>query len=52
MIFSVYPPLPETFREENRLAQMKRMLALEMNPIEGISSAKNRVKLGLDPYPK
>ncbi|XP_051173382.1 cytochrome c oxidase subunit 4 isoform 1, mitochondrial-like [Leptopilina boulardi] len=48
----VYPPLPESFNEENRVAQMKRMLALEMNPVEGISSKKNRVKLGLDPYPK
>lgn len=44
----VYPPLPVTFDEEHRLAQMKRMLALEMNPIEGISAKHNRKKLGLE----
>lgn len=36
----VYPPLPESFSEESRLAQLDRMLALEINPITGISSKK------------
>nr|XP_033333796.1 cytochrome c oxidase subunit 4 isoform 1, mitochondrial-like [Megalopta genalis] len=33
-----YPPLPETFNEEHRLAQLERMKLLEVNPISGISS--------------
>ncbi|XP_076181442.1 cytochrome c oxidase subunit 4 isoform 1, mitochondrial [Ptiloglossa arizonensis] len=32
------PPLPKTFDDEHRLAQMERMKALDMNPINGISS--------------
>ncbi|KZC06169.1 PREDICTED: cytochrome c oxidase subunit 4 isoform 1, mitochondrial-like [Dufourea novaeangliae] len=35
-----YGPLPETFDEEHRLAQLERMLILEVNPISGISSKK------------
>ncbi|XP_005188663.1 cytochrome c oxidase subunit 4 isoform 2, mitochondrial [Musca domestica] len=30
--------LPDTFDEDRRQAQLKRIIALEMNPIEGISS--------------
>ncbi|XP_078044978.1 cytochrome c oxidase subunit 4 isoform 1, mitochondrial isoform X2 [Augochlora pura] len=33
-----YPPLPVTFDEEHRLAQLERMQLLEVNPISGISS--------------
>ncbi|XP_017763722.1 PREDICTED: cytochrome c oxidase subunit 4 isoform 2, mitochondrial-like [Eufriesea mexicana] len=33
-----YPPMPESFNEENRLAQLKRMKLLEINPVTGISS--------------
>ncbi|XP_076625725.1 cytochrome c oxidase subunit 4 isoform 1, mitochondrial [Colletes latitarsis] len=33
-----YPPLPVTFDEEHRLAQMERMKLLDVNPITGISS--------------
>lgn len=33
--------LPDTFREERRQAQLKRMIALEMNPIEGLASKWN-----------
>lgn len=36
----VYSPLPESFSEESQLAQLDRMLALEMNPITGISARK------------
>ncbi|KOX76247.1 Cytochrome c oxidase subunit 4 isoform 1, mitochondrial [Melipona quadrifasciata] len=35
-----YPPLPESFNLENRLAQLERMQLLEVNPISGISSKK------------
>ncbi|XP_029048462.1 cytochrome c oxidase subunit 4 isoform 1, mitochondrial-like [Osmia bicornis bicornis] len=35
-----YPPLPESFSEESRLAQLERMQILEVNPITGISSKK------------
>jgi len=34
----VYAPLPDTFKKENREAQLARILDLQMNPIEGISS--------------
>ncbi|XP_030756400.1 cytochrome c oxidase subunit 4 isoform 1, mitochondrial-like [Sitophilus oryzae] len=34
----VYAPLPDTFKKENREAQLARMLDLRVNPIEGISS--------------
>ncbi|XP_076296063.1 cytochrome c oxidase subunit 4 isoform 1, mitochondrial [Lasioglossum baleicum] len=33
-----YPPLPETFDEEHRLAQLERMKLLEVNPISGVSA--------------
>lgn len=33
-----FPPLPESFNEENRLAQLERMKLLQVNPIAGISS--------------
>ncbi|CAK9810411.1 Cytochrome c oxidase subunit 4 isoform 1, mitochondrial (Fragment) [Anthophora quadrimaculata] len=35
-----YPPLPVTFDEEHRLAQLERMQLLEVNPISGISAKK------------
>ncbi|XP_054004882.1 cytochrome c oxidase subunit 4 isoform 1, mitochondrial-like [Hylaeus anthracinus] len=35
-----YPPLPITFDEEHRLAQMERMILLDVNPITGISAKK------------
>uniref|UniRef100_A0A1A9VTB5 Cytochrome c oxidase subunit 4 n=1 Tax=Glossina austeni TaxID=7395 RepID=A0A1A9VTB5_GLOAU len=31
-------PLPESFEEDKRQAQLKRMIALEMNPITGLAS--------------
>ncbi|CAG9764741.1 unnamed protein product [Ceutorhynchus assimilis] len=34
----VYAPLPDSFKEENRAAQFRRILDLQVNPIEGISS--------------
>ena len=34
----VYDPLPDTFSEEKKRAQLRRMLDLRVNPIEGISS--------------
>ncbi|KRT82568.1 hypothetical protein AMK59_3949 [Oryctes borbonicus] len=34
----VYNPLPETFDEEHKRAQLRRMLDLRVNPIFGISS--------------
>jgi len=34
----VYNELPSSFSEENQKAQMRRMLDLHVNPIEGISS--------------
>ncbi|XP_076269106.1 cytochrome c oxidase subunit 4 isoform 1, mitochondrial-like [Rhynchophorus ferrugineus] len=34
----VYSPLPDSFKKENREAQLARMLDLQVNPIEGISS--------------
>ncbi|KAK9872540.1 hypothetical protein WA026_018005 [Henosepilachna vigintioctopunctata] len=38
LVAFVYPPLPETFSEESRKAQLRRMLDLQTNPIQGISS--------------
>ncbi|OAD52773.1 Cytochrome c oxidase subunit 4 isoform 2, mitochondrial [Eufriesea mexicana] len=38
MTLIAYPPMPESFNEENRLAQLKRMKLLEINPVTGISS--------------
>jgi len=37
-IFSVYKEYPESFSLENRQAQLKRMIDLRMNPVEGVSS--------------
>ncbi|XP_043286898.1 cytochrome c oxidase subunit 4 isoform 1, mitochondrial-like [Venturia canescens] len=31
----VYEPLPDSFKEENRLAQLERMIALDVEPITG-----------------
>ncbi|XP_013113958.2 cytochrome c oxidase subunit 4 isoform 1, mitochondrial-like [Stomoxys calcitrans] len=33
-----YGELPETFNEDRRQAQLKRMIALEINPIDGLAS--------------
>ncbi|KAI4487077.1 hypothetical protein M0802_012066 [Mischocyttarus mexicanus] len=40
MFFKVYvsPPLPESFSEEHQLAQLDRILKLEINPITGLPS--------------
>jgi hypothetical protein len=37
-IFAVYKPIPSSFSEESKKAQLKRMIDLRVNPIEGISS--------------
>lgn len=34
----VYPPLPDSFSEERQKAQLRRMIEIENNPIEGIAS--------------
>lgn len=34
----VYDPLPITFDEERKKAQLKRMIDLEVNPVSGVSS--------------
>uniref|UniRef100_A0A1W7RAP4 Cytochrome c oxidase subunit 4 n=1 Tax=Hadrurus spadix TaxID=141984 RepID=A0A1W7RAP4_9SCOR len=34
----VYPPLPESFTPENRANQLKTLIQLRVNPIDGISS--------------
>ncbi|KAK0180876.1 hypothetical protein PV327_003211 [Microctonus hyperodae] len=34
----ICPPLPDTFREEEQLAQLERMKLLNMNPIWGLNS--------------
>ncbi|KAL1488035.1 hypothetical protein ABEB36_015408 [Hypothenemus hampei] len=34
----VYPPLPDSFKPENRAAQLRRIIDLQMNPVEGIAS--------------
>ncbi|XP_053947850.1 cytochrome c oxidase subunit 4 isoform 1, mitochondrial-like [Anastrepha ludens] len=36
--YGVYPEYPETFDEKRRSAQLKRMIALEMNPVTGLAS--------------
>ncbi|XP_046609768.1 cytochrome c oxidase subunit 4 isoform 1, mitochondrial [Neodiprion virginianus] len=36
----VYPPLPVTFDEEHQLAQLDRIIKLDMNPIDGINARK------------
>ncbi|KAL3287636.1 hypothetical protein HHI36_002105 [Cryptolaemus montrouzieri] len=38
LVAFVYPPLPDSFKEENRRAQLRRLLDLQTNPIQGISS--------------
>ncbi|XP_050294193.1 cytochrome c oxidase subunit 4 isoform 1, mitochondrial-like [Anthonomus grandis grandis] len=34
----VYPPLPESFKQDHREAQARRMIDLHVNPVQGISS--------------
>ncbi|KAJ9599323.1 hypothetical protein L9F63_010190, partial [Diploptera punctata] len=34
----VFKPLPDSFSEESKKAQLKRMIDLRVNPIEGIGS--------------
>ncbi|XP_047001791.1 cytochrome c oxidase subunit 4 isoform 1, mitochondrial [Schistocerca americana] len=34
----VYKPLPSTFTEERREAQLRRMINLQVNPVEGLAS--------------
>ncbi|EFA07496.1 cytochrome c oxidase subunit IV isoform X1 [Tribolium castaneum] len=34
----VYAPLPESFNEENRRAQLRRIIDLQINPVQGLSS--------------
>lgn len=34
----LYEPLPQSFSQENREAQLRRIIDLQVNPIEGISS--------------
>ncbi|XP_048484277.1 cytochrome c oxidase subunit 4 isoform 1, mitochondrial [Plutella xylostella] len=34
----VYSPLPETFDDEHQKAQLKRMLDLKVNPVDGLAS--------------
>ncbi|KAJ8923874.1 hypothetical protein NQ315_006650 [Exocentrus adspersus] len=34
----VYSPLPDSFKKENREAQLRRIIDLQMNPVEGIAS--------------
>lgn len=36
--FTVYSPLPVTFQEDYRQAQLRRMIDLQVNPVQGISS--------------
>lgn len=36
--FIVYGPIPDTFSEDNKRAQLRRMLDLKVNPITGLSS--------------
>lgn len=38
MQFFVYGPLPDSFSEENRRAQLRRMLDIKVNPITGLAS--------------
>ena len=38
VIYSVYPPLPSTFADENKQAQLERMLKMQVNPIEGLAA--------------
>ncbi|XP_017145095.1 cytochrome c oxidase subunit 4 isoform 1, mitochondrial [Drosophila miranda] len=36
--FKLYDPVPETFAEDRRQAQLRRIIQLQMNPITGLSS--------------
>lgn len=36
--FTIFPEKPESFRPSNVRAQMRRMIDLQMNPVQGISS--------------
>lgn len=38
LVNNFHQDLPETFNEDRRQAQLKRMIALEVNPIEGLAS--------------
>ena len=35
---SVYSEIPSTFKPDNQSAQLKRMVEMQMNPIEGVAS--------------
>jgi len=35
---SIYPPLPDTFTDEKRLAQLKKMIDLRVGAVDGLSS--------------
>lgn len=35
---AVYSPVPVTFDEEHQKAQLKRMLDLKVNPVDGLAS--------------
>jgi Cytochrome c oxidase subunit IV len=37
-IYPVYPPLPSTFTDEKKQAQLERMLKMQVNPIEGLAA--------------
>lgn len=34
----MYSPLPDSFKQENREAQLRRIIDLQINPVQGISS--------------
>lgn len=38
LCISVYSPIPETFGEEQQAAQLKRMIDLRANPVQGTAS--------------
>lgn len=38
LIIIVYCPYPVSFKYENKEAQLRRMIDLQMNPIKGLSS--------------
>jgi len=40
----VYSPLPSSFSEDRRRAQLRRMLDIQVNPIEGVSSLWDQEK--------
>lgn len=37
-LFTVYFPVPETFTPESEEAQLKRMIGLAANPVQGLAS--------------